>query len=163
VVATIRTYEASDEPAVVALALRAWAPVFASMRAVLGDELDRQLHGDDWRAHQAAAVRGTLDTAGMSSWVADAEHGVVVGFASAIVRDADAGMGEIEMLAVDPDPQGVGTGARLTEHATTWLREQGVRVAMVETGGDPGHAPARATYAGAGYTAMPVARFFKAL
>jgi hypothetical protein len=34
---------------------------------------------------------------------------------------------------------------------------------MVETGGDPGHAPARRTYEKAGYTLMPIARYFKAL
>jgi hypothetical protein len=36
-------------------------------------------------------------------------------------------------------------------------------VAMVETGGDPGHAPARRTYEKAGFSLVPVARYFKAL
>ena len=39
----------------------------------------------------------------------------------------------------------------------------GVRVAVVETGGDPGHAPARATYAKAGFTSLPIVRYFKDL
>jgi len=34
---------------------------------------------------------------------------------------------------------------------------------MVETGGDPGHAPARHTYEAAGYQRWPVARYFKNL
>jgi len=34
---------------------------------------------------------------------------------------------------------------------------------MVETGGDPGHAPARRVYEKAGYTGFPVAGYFKAL
>jgi hypothetical protein len=34
---------------------------------------------------------------------------------------------------------------------------------MVESGGDPGHAPARRVYAKSGYTSIPVARHFKAL
>jgi len=67
------------------------------------------------------------------------------------------------MLAVDPDDQNGGIGTALTETATEWLRESGMRVAMVETGGDPGHAPGRRTYEKAGYTLMPVARYFKAL
>ncbi|HJE58634.1 MAG TPA: hypothetical protein K8V84_09005 [Nocardiopsis listeri] len=41
--------------------------------------------------------------------------------------------------------------------------EVGVRVAVVETGGDPGHAPARATYAKAGFTSLPIVRYFKDL
>jgi hypothetical protein len=36
-------------------------------------------------------------------------------------------------------------------------------VAMVETGGDSGHAPARRVYEKANYTMLPVARYFKAL
>jgi RimJ/RimL family protein N-acetyltransferase len=36
-------------------------------------------------------------------------------------------------------------------------------VAMVEAGGDPGHAPARRVYEKAGYTLLPIARYFKNL
>jgi hypothetical protein len=34
---------------------------------------------------------------------------------------------------------------------------------MVETGGDPGHAPARHVYEKTGFTLLPIARYFKAL
>ena len=44
-----------------------------------------------------------------------------------------------------------------------WLRETGARVAMVETGGDPDHPPARRLYERADYTLLPIARYFKAL
>ena len=36
-------------------------------------------------------------------------------------------------------------------------------MALVETGGDPGHAAARRVYEKADYTILPVARYFKAL
>ncbi|OKH93818.1 hypothetical protein AB852_13915 [Streptomyces uncialis] len=39
-----------------------------------------------------------------------------------------------------------GQRGRLTEHATAWLRDVGMRVAMIDTGGDAGHAPARCVY-----------------
>jgi hypothetical protein len=51
----------------------------------------------------------------------------------------------------------------LTGKATDWLRVSGMRVAMIDTGGDPGHAPARRVYEKAGYALLPVARYFKAL
>jgi hypothetical protein len=35
--------------------------------------------------------------------------------------------------------------------------------AMVETGGDPGHAAARRTYEKVGYVHLPIARYFKKL
>ena len=128
----------------------------------MGVELNRRLHGGDWRTYQAFSVRATLNAAGMKSWVAESD-GRVVGFVAAIVRDRDRKIGEIDMLAVDPPHQGLGTGTRLTQLATDWLRRQGMRVAVVGTGGDPGHAPARRTYEKADYSVMPMARYFKAL
>lgn len=38
-----------------------------------------------------------------------------------------------------------------------------MRVAMIETGGDHGHAPARHVYEKAGFTPLPAVRFFKSL
>ncbi len=72
-------------------------------------------------------------------------------------------MGEISMLAVDPDYQGGGIGVALTEFALDRLKDAGMTVAMVETGGDPGHAAARRTYEKAGYNLLPIARYFKNL
>jgi hypothetical protein len=34
---------------------------------------------------------------------------------------------------------------------------------MIDTGGDPGHAPARRVYEKANYNLLPIARYFKAL
>jgi GNAT superfamily N-acetyltransferase len=72
-------------------------------------------------------------------------------------------MGEIYMVAVDPDFQGHGIGTALTEFALNWMKEAGMSVAMVETGGDPGHAPARRTYEKLGFGLLPIARYFKKL
>jgi hypothetical protein len=48
----------------------------------------------------------------------------------------------------------------LTEHAIAWIRVEGVPVAMVGTGSDPGHAPARRTYEKAGMKLIPMSRYF---
>lgn len=97
----------------------------------------------------------------MNVWVAEA-GAAVAGFVAAQV-DAERLIGEIVMVAVDPGWQGRGDGGALTEFATRWLQKQGMRVAMVETGGDPGHAAARHVYERAGYQLLPVARYFKNL
>ena len=94
-------------------------------------------------------------------WVAEA-GGSVVGFVAVRIHD-DRRIGEIEMLAVDPAAQNDGVGTALTELALGWIREAGVPVAMVGTGADPGHAPARRTYEKAGLTLVPMARYFKKL
>jgi GNAT superfamily N-acetyltransferase len=156
----IRDYRPTDEQRVVELALRAWAPVFASLERELGDDIFLRLHGD-WRRYQEQAVRDTLADAETHVWVAEGDAGVV-GFAAAHLH-RDRLLGEISMLAVDPDQQRGGSGTALTEVATGWLRDSGMRVAMVETGGDPSHAQARRIYERTSYTLLPVARYFKAL
>ena len=50
-------------------------------------------------------------------------------------------MGEVYMIAVDPDFQRRGIATALTAHSDEWFKEAGMSVVMVETGGDPGHAP----------------------
>jgi GNAT superfamily N-acetyltransferase len=67
------------------------------------------------------------------------------------------------MIAVDPADQRRGVGRALTEHATAWMRDAGMRVAALGTGGDPGHAPARALYERAGYRPLPGVQYFRTL
>jgi GNAT superfamily N-acetyltransferase len=158
----IREYYRADEDAVVRLSLRAWAPVFASMEEVLGTEISTRLHGADWRVYQAKSVQDTLSDLAVRSWVADRDA-QVTGFVAATIRDQQRLLGEVVMLAVDPEDQELGVGTALTGHATQWLRQAGMRVAMIGTGGDRGHAPARRVYEKADYQLIPMGRYFKAL
>ena len=160
--AGIRDYEPPDHDGVVELALRAWAPVFAAVEDVLGPELSRRLHGGDWRPYQAQAVGSTLAAPSNRSWIAHAS-GRICGFVVATTADEERRIGEIVMIAVDPAQQRRGLGRALTDHATDWLREIGMRVAVIGTGGDPGHAPARRLYDHAGYRLFPAAQYYKAL
>ena len=156
---TVRPYQPADSDGVVRLALRAWEPVFASIRATLDPLVYRTFYPDGWHVHQRAAVEAAL--AEQDIWVATRD-GTVVGFVS-VVLHPDDDLGEIHMVAVDPDHQRGGVGAALTERALAWMRESGVALAMVETGADSGHGPARRTYERAGFGLWPVARYFKTL
>jgi ribosomal protein S18 acetylase RimI-like enzyme len=159
--ARIRSLEDRDVQAVVDLSLRAWAPVFASLERVLGSAVFGRLH-PDWREDQRRAVEEVCASQETNVWVAEVV-GAVAGFVATDVFDPELRMGQIYMLAVDPDHQRGGIGTALTEFAQARLKDDGMRVAMVETGGDPGHAPARRTYEKAGYTLLPIARYFKNL
>lgn len=155
----VREFAESDLDAVVGLSLRAWAPVFASMRAVLEHSgVWPHLKPGGWRDCQRRDVETVCRSADTRVWVAEVA-GVVAGFV-AVRIDTDAGIGEITMIAVDPGHQRRGIGLLLTRHAAEAIRAAGVPVAMVETGGDPGHAPARRLYERAGFTPMPIARYF---
>ena len=157
----IRPFEDRDSGAVVDLSLRAWAPVFASLERALGPDVFGRLH-PDWREDQRRAVEAVLAAKEGRVWVAEVD-GTAVGFVSVGVFDAERSMGEISMLAVDPDHQGHDIGTALSEFALERLEDDGMAVAMVEMGGDPGHAAARRTYEKAGFVLLPIARYFKNL
>ncbi|MDF5710436.1 MAG: GNAT family N-acetyltransferase [Nostoc sp. S4] len=77
---------------------------------------------------------------------------------------SQSSLGEIYMIAVDPDYQRRGIGTALVEFALDWMKVAGMSVAMVQTGGDPNHAPARCTYEKLGFGLLPtIARYFKKL
>lgn len=143
------------------LSLRAWEPAFASLEQTLGSEIFRRQH-PDWREDQRRAVEEACATKKRRVWVAEA-NASVVGFVAIELHHPERSMGEISMLAVEPDYQGGGIGTLLTEFALDRLKEAEMTVAMVETGGDPGHAAARRTYEKAGYVHLPIARYFKNL
>ena len=157
----IRPYDDRDVGAVVDLSLRAWAPVFASLEQELGSEIFRRQH-PDWREDQRRAVEDVCAANKGRVWVADVGASTV-GFVAVELHHPERNMGEISMVAVDPDYQSSGIGTALTEFALDRLKDAGMTVATVETGGDPGHAAARRTYEKAGYVLLPVARYFKNL
>jgi ribosomal protein S18 acetylase RimI-like enzyme len=156
----IQPYEPEQRDAVVRLALRAWAPVFDSIQKVM-DVNVYQVFYPDWRVSQQLAVEGVCAAEDTPVWVAIVVD-VTVGFVAVKFHVAPS-MGEIYMIAVDPDYQRRGIGTELTAFALERMREAGMSVAMVETGGDPGHAPARRTYEKAGFGLFPTARYFKKL
>ncbi|MGW5879681.1 GNAT family N-acetyltransferase [Nocardiopsis terrae] len=156
---SIRRYAPEDREAVVALALRAWEPVHASMAKVLGARIHGQVVGD-WRKRQSQDVRSDLDAEEVRAWVAVTDR--VAGFAT-VKLDREEATGELHMLAVDPDQQDRGVGSALTRFAEEYMRQEGMKVSLISTGGDPGHAPARAVYERAGYTGLPVVNYFKSL
>jgi GNAT superfamily N-acetyltransferase len=157
----ILPFERSQLGEVVDLSLRAWTPVFASMERAMLPEVFRAFYRGDWRAAQRRAVEAVCGDPGVSVYVA-MEAGRVAGFVALKLHPEDQ-MGEIYMIAVDPDFQRRGIAMRLTNHAADWFKRAGMSIAMVETGGDPGHGPARATYEAAGFRLLPVARYFRGL
>jgi hypothetical protein len=52
---------------------------------------------------------------------------------------------------------------RPVEFGLRYMTDAGMSVAMVDTGGDPGHLPARRTHESLGFCALPVVRYFKKL
>jgi GNAT superfamily N-acetyltransferase len=156
----IQPYEPKHKEPIVALSLRAWAPVFESIRETLDPEIYDYFY-PDWRVSQRRDVEAACDDPDMHVWTA-IEGDAVIGFV-AVRLHADDAMGEIYMIAVDPDVQRKGTGVGLSDFACAWMKDQNMASVMVETGNDPGHAPARRTYEKAGFRPWYNVRYFKTL
>jgi GNAT superfamily N-acetyltransferase len=157
----IRPLRANDLEPLEELAVLAWEPVFASVHTVLGPQIDAILH-PDWRQRQRDEVRRhCAETPGEITLVAEVDS-VVTGFI-AYALDHDTRKGVVDLLAVHLDYQNRGIGTELNRIVIERMREAGMRIAIVGTGGDPGHAPARRTYEKAGYTRFPIVHYYQAL
>jgi ribosomal protein S18 acetylase RimI-like enzyme len=157
----LRPASASDTEAIVRLSLRAWAPVFASLRETLGASAYAIVY-PDWERQQRETVERACGDAGRTIvWAAETD-GTIAGFV-AYTLDAETKLGTVELLAVDPEYQYRGTGTALNRLALDRMREAGMRLAGLSTGGDPGHAPARRAYEKAGYRAFPNVWYFQEL
>lgn len=157
----IEPYRAAQEDEVVALSIRSWGPVFPKMRAAVPDYVYDAFYPEGWEARQTDDVATLLRDEGVTTWVA-VEDGAVIGYVGVRIHPEDS-MGDIHIIAVDPAHQRKGVARALMETGFAFMREQGMSMAMVETGGDPGHAPSRATYEAAGFDRWPVARYFRKL
>lgn len=156
--APIRRASSDDLDALARLAVAAWAPVFASFRQALPSAVYTVVY-PDWERQQRETVRQACGEA--TVWVAEV-GGEIAGFI-AYTLNRTTETGTVELLAVHPDHQNRGIGTALNRFALDRMKEAGMKVASLSTGGDPGHAPARTCYEKAGYTAFPIVWYYQAL
>ena len=159
--AIVVPYAPNHRAAALDLAIRSWEPVFQRMRESVPRFVYDNFYPDGWRARQAADLAQVLDDEPDDIDVAMFGE-VVVGWICTRIHPEDS-MGEVHVITVAPEYQRLGVARALMEHAHDRVRRAGMRMIMVETGGDPGHAPARAAYEANGYQRWPVARYFKDL
>ena len=141
------------------MSLLAWEPVLASFKRVLGPEIYSFIY-PDWRESQKEGVVGFCRDRERASVLVAEMGGRVVGF---LAYHTKGQTGEVEYLAVHPDYQGLGIGTELNTRALEEMKAAGVVMVEVGTGGDDSHAPARRSYEKAGYTPLPLVRYYKHL
>jgi GNAT superfamily N-acetyltransferase len=157
----IRPGQNEDIEELVRLSLLAWEPVFDSFRQVLGPIIFLLIY-PDWQRIQRETVETFCAAREDRALVVAEVDGRVAGFLVYELRPKDK-VGEIQLLAVHPDFQNQGIGTELNLVALAKMKESGMKLAEVGTGGDPGHAPARRSYEKAGFTALPLVRYYKDL
>jgi ribosomal protein S18 acetylase RimI-like enzyme len=156
---TIRPFDKNDLQQVIQLTLLAFEPVFTSFERILGPGIYPVVY-PDWRRRQQEGVEKLCDDEKVSFRVAEVEGNVVGYIAFELYEDHTA---EVQLLAVHPNHQNRGIGTRLNQAALEEMKQKGALLAVVGTGGDPSHAPARASYEKAGYTPLPLVRYYKDL
>jgi ribosomal protein S18 acetylase RimI-like enzyme len=146
----IRPVKADDQPHLENIRQAAFAPVFASFRSILGDEIYNlaQAHEDEAQSEYLMSL-----LAPNSGWEVYAAEigGTVVGFVSIQLKQ-NTQVGEIGLNAVHPNYAGKGIGTTMYNFAIARMKQARMRIATVSTGGDPSHAPARQAYEKAGFT-----------
>src|SRR5690606_26405765 len=85
------------------LSLRAWAPVFPRLADAVPSYVYRAFYPNGWEERQAADINDFLENEGGSAWVA-MDRRTIVGWIGLRLHPNDS-MGEIYILAVDPDRQ----------------------------------------------------------
>jgi ribosomal protein S18 acetylase RimI-like enzyme len=156
----IRPVRDTDVDDLVQLSLLAWEPVFRSFEQILGQAIYKRIW-PEWRTGQREAIETVCqDGEKTTVWVAEV-NSIVVGFLAYELHEDKTG--EVRLLAVHPQYQNLGIGTELNKLGLKKMRENGMKMARVETGGDPSHAPARRSYEKAGYTALPLVRYFQDL
>jgi GNAT superfamily N-acetyltransferase len=138
-----------DEAVLQTLRQAAFAPVFASFRAILGDEIYDLAQRRDDEAQAGLLASLLAPGSGWTVYVARCGD-EIVGFVGVRI-DRETHVGEIGLNAVDPAQAGKGIGTAMYEFAIERLKQAGMKVATVGTGGDPSHAPARRAYRKAGF------------
>ncbi len=130
----------------------AFRPVFAAFEEGYGPDLFRQLR-PDWEVSQGDYIESACLDPEKETWVHEVD-GEPAGLL--VLVEAHPGVGQIELLVVAPEAQGGGIGGGLNAFALDRLREWGMVHAIVGTGDDPGHAPARRSYEKVGFRPLPI-------
>ncbi len=157
----IRPFEERYSEDLLDLSLRAWAPAFETMAKTNDQFVLDAFYPNGWEVRQVADIKALLKDATCNVWTAHANNRLV-GFIGLRTHPEDM-MGEIHIVAVEPEHQRRGVATALMSFASDEFKRAGLMMVMVETGDDPAHETSRVTYENFGFRPWPVARYFKEL
>jgi ribosomal protein S18 acetylase RimI-like enzyme len=160
----IRDGQHTDLSALTDLTIAAFAPLFESDLPRLLDPLVYAHDHSDWKDRYRRQVPALLDP-GADRFITLAEEaedsGRPLGYVGWQV-DAD-GSGRLQLVAVHPGARRRGVGSAVCRAALAQLKQRGVSVVHVGTGGDAFHASARSLYESLGFTGYPVVDYTRAI
>jgi ribosomal protein S18 acetylase RimI-like enzyme len=157
----IRPIRNSDADEIFELAILAFSPIFKSFKEILGSDIFEFIW-PDWQASKKRSIEKLAQEDSQTVTFVSECDCVIAGFISYRL-DHVSKTGTIQYLAVHPDYQRKGIGTELNEFALSRMHQSGMTMAVAETGGDESHLAARISYERAGYTGLPLVRYFQKL
>ena len=148
----IRLFEPSDFDDVKAVSLLAFTPIYDSFRRILGDAIFAYSHPDWTQPHLEWMEKICVPNSEYHPHVV-MRGSALVGFFS-YTMDTEKRTGEFGINFVHPEHQNQGIGNAMYAHITEQMRNAGIKLVTVSTGGDPSHAPARRAYEKAGFDGL---------
>jgi len=159
----VRPFRPHDLPRLLDLTIETFGPFYEDyFRPLVGEVVFAHQHGH-WAQDYGALVPTLHDPAtGKYVAVAEADDGSIAGYVGYHL-DLTRRHGTIAILAVASALRRNHVGTALCERAFGDMKERGVEVVEIGTGGDPFHAPARALYESLGCTGFPITGYLKQL
>lgn len=144
----LRPFEPKDTDAVVEIANLAWQRIYTSQREIFGDELYAIMFPEDLQ-RKGNEMRGHCQRTPDRIWICEMD-GRVAGFIMWSMNE-EKGIGTLGNNGLHPEFAGQGLGSFMYRGVLEHFRAHGMRHAMVHTGLDKGHAPARRAYERVGF------------
>lgn len=157
----VRDCTSLDLPALIDLTIEAFRPLFEThLPGAVDPRVFAHDHGrweDDYRREVPDLHNPSADR-----FITLAEDaGRILGYVGWHVNPGASG--RLEMVAVHPDARRRGVGYTVCQAALARLKDRGVTVVHIGTGGDAFHAPARRLYEGLGFAGYPVVDYTRAI
>lgn len=154
---SIRPAREDDCSRVAEIGARAWKAIYDGYRAQLGPELFDTFYPEAIR-HKCCSLREEMQA--LPFFVAEVD-GCVVAFAACRISGTE---GELMDNAVDQGYTGRGIRSSLHRYVLNYLRMHGCTCAVVRTGLDAAHAPARRAYEKNGFVrSLSSVKYFRKL
>lgn len=158
----IREWNEGDLERVLEITVAAWTPVYNGYRETMGDDIFDIVHAGWAERKKQSILQSCRKGNGVVVYVVEIE-GDVAAFIGCRI-DHEQKYGTIWDNAVDPAYQGRGIAPKMYRFVLDKMKEQGMTVAAVTTGGDDAHIPARRAYEKAGFkTFVPSVRYYMTL
>lgn len=147
----IRPFQDRDLPRLHEIREAAYRPVFRSFRNLVGEKIAEMTLATAEDEQGEYLDRICRSGSNVEVFVVESDR-QVVGFCG-VALNQDTKIGEIDLNSIHPNWQNKNIGTAMYNHALDHMRQAGMQVATVGTGGDESHAAARRAYHNAGFSA----------